>query len=441
LGLDSLEPHRGPDPTDRESPELVAARRRSRRRRLIGFGIAAVVLIAAVATYVPIVLNAPIHSASIAAAKPTVALPAAAKLNLPQTGESAVSISGGDAYLGTGADGIFAAQGGTAAVPIASISKLITALVILQAKPLAAGAPGPVLTFDKADADLYDKYYLLDGTVSSMRTGSSMNERDALETMLIASACNYAEAVSTWAYGSQARFLSATRAWLAAKGMKDTKIIEPTGIDAHNVSTPADMIILGKIAMADPIVSAMVGMRELNVPNIDPTQNTNDLIGLDGINGIKTGTLTDIGSNLLFSANVEVGIGKPLTVIGVVLGGGSHDFLDTGVHQLLASIRAGFHRVTLVKVGQVIGTYTTPWKDQATIVASKGASVLTWSNTPITSSMTTKSVTTGSGGTNVGTITWKAGPETVTAPLDLQGDIRPPSDWWKLTHPADVFRK
>ena len=170
-------------------------------------------------------------------------------------------------------------------------------------------------------------------------------------------------------------------------------------------------------------------------------QNTNDLLGLDGITGIKTGTLNDTGSNLLFSADVEVGIGAPLKVIGVVLGGGSHDNLDAGVHQLLASIRAGFHRVTLVKAGQVIGTYTTPWKDHATIVATKGASVLTWSNTPITSSMTTKSITTGSAGTKVGTITWKAGPTTVTAPLDLQGDIRPPSDWWKLTHPADVFRK
>jgi D-alanyl-D-alanine carboxypeptidase (penicillin-binding protein 5/6) len=440
-GMESLEPHREPDPADRDSPELVAARRRARRRRLIGFGIAAVVLIAAVATYVPIVLNAPIHSASIAAAKPTVTLPAAAKLNLPQTGESAISIAGGDAYLGAGADGIFASQGGAAAVPIASISKLITALVILQAKPLAVGAPGPVLTFDKADADTYDKYFLLDATVSSMRNGSSMNERDSLEAMLVASACNYAEVVSTWAYGSQARFLSATRTWLAAKGLKDTKMVEPTGIDARNVSTPADMIALAKIAMADPVVSAMVAIKVLNVPNIDPVQNTNDLLGSDGITGIKTGTLTDTGSNLLFSANVDVGIGKPLSVVGVVLGGGSHDNVDTGVHQLLASIRLGFHLVTLVKPGEVIGTYTTPWKDHATIVASKGASILTWSNTAITSAMTTKSITTGSSGTGVGTITWKAGPMTVNVPLELQGTIAPPSDWWKLTHPADVFRK
>ncbi len=440
-GMGPLEPHREPDPVDRTAPERIAARRRSRRRRLLAVGVVAAVLAAALGVYVPVVLGAPLQPAALTATRPPLDLPKPVVLSLPQVGESAITVAGADAYIGSSGDGILASSGGNAAAPIASISKLITALVILQAKPLSGDAEGPVLSFDKAAADTYDKYYLMDATVASMRTGSSMSERNALKTMLIASACNYAEVVSTWAYGSQSRFLAATRGWLAAHGLKDTRMVEPTGVDPRNVSTPADLIALGKIAMADPVVSSIVGMPELTVPNIPPTPNTNDLLGVDGIDGIKTGTLNDTGSNLLFAAKVDVGIGSPLSVIGVVLGGGSRQTIDAATHALIGSLRAGFHRVTLVTAGQKVGTYSTPWKERADVVAAKGASVLTWSNTPITSSMTTTSLTTGRDGTTVGTVTWKTGTTTVSVPLTLDGAISPPTDWWRLTHPADVFRR
>ena len=99
--------------------------------------------------------------------------------------------------------------------------------------------PGPTITFDKADHDLYDKYYVMGATIARMPTGSSMSLRDALATMLIPSASNYAEAVSTWAFGSQGAFLDAARRWLAAHGLTGTTIVEPTGISARNTSTPS----------------------------------------------------------------------------------------------------------------------------------------------------------------------------------------------------------
>jgi D-alanyl-D-alanine carboxypeptidase (penicillin-binding protein 5/6) len=73
--------------------------------------------------------------------------------------------------------------------------------------------------------------------------------------MLVISASNYAEAASTWAFGSQPAFVSATKRWFAANGLAHTKIVEPTGIDPHNTSTPSDMIALGKLAMANPVKS------------------------------------------------------------------------------------------------------------------------------------------------------------------------------------------
>jgi D-alanyl-D-alanine carboxypeptidase (penicillin-binding protein 5/6) len=387
-------------------------------------------------------LLAPATSATITLTKPAVAQPAAVSLALPQVGASAVSVMGADDFDGVaGTNGILASSGGNGARPIASITKLITALVVLDAKPLGTTDAGPTLTFSKADADLYDKYYVMLCTVQKMNTGSTMSEHDALGVMLVASACNYAEAVSTWAFGSQARFLSAAKTWLKAHNLTGTRLVEPTGIDSRNVSTPADLISIGKLALANPAVAAIVKMPSLTIPNHSPSANTNQLLGVDGINGIKTGTLGQAGSCLLFSAVVEIGAAAPITVVGVVLGGEDHSSVDVAVKALLESIRSGFHEVTLVTKGETFGSYATPWKDAAKIVAGRTASVLTWSNTPITSTMSTKTIKTGTVGSTVGSVTFVAGKSTVTVPLVLKGSIQGPDDWWRLTHPGELLKK
>lgn len=417
-------------------PAGPAVRGRRRRRGRIIALVVVCAIVAAIAVYVPLVLTAPVGAAASTAHRPDVAPPAAAPLVMPPDGESAISVSGADEYLGADASSILASQGGNAAVPIASISKLITAMVVLDAKPLSGAAdPGPTLTFDKADHALYDKYYLLNATIAAMPTGTTMSEHDAIETMLVVSACNYAEAVSTWAFGSQAAFLSAAKRWLAAHGMVHTTMVEPTGLDTRNRSTPGDMIALGKLAMADPAVAAIVAMPRLDIPFLQGQPNTNDLIGIDGITGIKTGTLDSSGSDLLFSATVGVGAAKPLQLIGVVLSSASHSSANLDVKNLIDSIKAGFHDVPVAEGGQEVGSYSTPWGASATMVLASSATIFTYSDTPIASTMTTTALKTGKDGEKVGAVTWKAGTSTVTVPVILKGSIRPPTAWWRLTHP------
>ncbi|HEY0260085.1 MAG TPA: D-alanyl-D-alanine carboxypeptidase [Lacisediminihabitans sp.] len=417
--------------------EAAAARSRRRRRRLVS-SIVGLVVVALIGGYVVATLSLPAGGATVDVALAKVEPPAAAALSLPATGESEVSVTGtGDFQSTTGTKEIVASAGGTGPLPIASISKLVTALVILQAKPLGVGEAGPTITFDKADHALYDKYYVQQASIEPMDTGSVMSERDALETILVASACNYAEAVSTWAYGSQAAFLSATKKWLTAHGLTSTRLVEPTGVDARNVSTPADLLALGRLAMANPVVAAMVRLPSVAVGSIGPIAATNDLLGVDGVNGIKTGTL--VTTDLLFSAEVPVGLAFPVTVIGVVLGGDSRASVDADVRRLIASLESGFHDVPLIKRGQVFGRYTTPWGDDATVVAGTAASVFTWSSTPITSAITTKPVTTASDGTTVGRVRFAAGTSAVSVPLLLKGTIAGPDAWWRLTHPAAIL--
>ncbi|MEN2742826.1 D-alanyl-D-alanine carboxypeptidase [Microbacterium sp. X-17] len=422
------------------TPGVDPALRRRRRRRgaLIG-GIVTVVILALVGVYAGYTLTAPVGAAEVSAAVPKIATPAAAKIALPAEGAAAISVAGADAYLGPGASGVWASSGGGEPRPIASISKIITAMVVLDAKPLdGPGAAGPTLRFDAADHALYDKYYVLGATIAEMPTGSSMSEHDALETMLVVSACNYAEAVAEWAFGSESAFLAAARTWLAAHGLSQTTLVEPTGVDTRNTSTPGDLLTLARLAAADPVIAGIVRMPRLDVPGLAPLPNTNDLLGVDGVSGIKTGTLDESGSNLLFSAALPVGTGDPLSVTGVMLGGRSHAAVNDDVAALLTSITNGFHDVPLTQPGQKVGRYTTPWGASAGIVVADRASVFTWSDTPITATIDTTTITTGARGDDVGRITWTAGPRTATASLALDSDIPLPSAWWRLTHPFDL---
>jgi D-alanyl-D-alanine carboxypeptidase (penicillin-binding protein 5/6) len=425
----------GRDPLD----QATRARRR-KRGRIVALVLVGVI-VAAIATYVPLTLTAPVGAAAATTHRPDVTPPAATVLVMPPEGETAISVSGADQYLGASASGILASSGGDAVVPIASISKLITAMVILNAKPLTGSDPGPTVTFDKADHALYDKYYVLNATIAAMPTGSSMSEHDALETMLVVSACNYAEAMADWAFGSNAGFVSATKKWLAANGLTHTTMVESTGIDERNTSTPSDLIALGKLAMANPAVAAIVAKTGLDIPFLEGMPSTNTLLGSDGVNGIKTGTLEDAGSDLLYSASVPVtGIDKPLTIVGVVLGGASRDSVNGDVTRLIDSLKAGFHEVPVAQTGQDVGTYSTPWGASAKMVLGSSGSVFTYSNTPITSTMTTSTLKTGADGEKVGSVTWKAGTSTVTVPVVLQGSITPPTAWWRLTHPAELWK-
>ena len=72
----------------------------------------------------------------------------------------------------------------------------------------------------------------VDAAVAEMPTGSSMSLHDALATMLIPSASNYADAVSTWAFGSRSAFLSATDDYLAREGLTGTTIVVDGGLTA-----------------------------------------------------------------------------------------------------------------------------------------------------------------------------------------------------------------
>jgi len=399
-----------------------------RRRRIVVFGGAALVL--GTAFYLPITLLAPLHDA----------VPVELTIQPPAVEQPVVDFPPyGAAGLGAvGYAGVLAQGGSTDPLPIASISKIVTALVVLDAKPLAPGDQGPDLTFSSIDEDFYAEQIAQDGVVAPVSAGQVMSQRNVLSLMLMASANNYAQSLAAWAFGSEAGYVDAARDWLARQGLTSTTIADATGINPANASTVTDLVALAKLAIADPVVSEIVGTANLEIPDIGLVENRNGLLGVDGVDGIKTGTLDEAGSCLLFSADHVIG-GETITLVGVVLGGPDHATIDEAVRGLLAQADSGFREVTLTTAGDAFAEYDTPWGDDATAVAAQTTSAVVWANAPVTVQVTVDPVRLASAGTDVGEAVFAYGDRQVVVELDLSATIDDPGPWWRLTNPTQLF--
>ena len=412
-----------------DGPDARAARRRAVLRRRRAAVALVVVAVLAVGTYLPLTLLRPLAPAAASASTWEAPPQPDAALSFPAYGATAVEALGFDDSLTTSGD--------SQPRPIASISKVVTALVVLDAKPLAGG-DGPSVTLSAADAALYDTYRAVDGKVVPMSAGTVLTERELLEVTLIESANNYATTLARWAFGSDEAFVAAASAWLAGHGLGQTTIVEPTGLSPRNTSTATDLVALGALALVDPDVAAIVGTDETTVPGVGVIDNSNELLGLDGVKGIKTGTLDEAGACLLFAADQTVA-GRTVTVVGVVLGGVDHDALDADVQRLLESVTGQFRTVQLATRDDVWARYDLPWGASAQAVAAEDAEVLVWGDAAVTSSVETDEVGPAEAGSEVGTVRFDVEGDEVEVPLVLDAAIPEPGAWWRLTHPREVL--
>ncbi|TFB99362.1 D-alanyl-D-alanine carboxypeptidase [Cryobacterium adonitolivorans] len=398
-----------------------------RRRRFAFFGVLAVIL-AAVA-YLTSSGLAPVSSTAAALTEPPALTQAAVAPAWPDLGAGAIGAVGFDGVLGS--------TGDQASVPIASITKMVTALVILDAKPLTGDEPGPDITFTDDDVDIYYDAIAEDGSVAPVSAGQVLSQREAFETMLIPSANNYSVSLAVWAFGSVDAYLAAAADYLAANGLTGTTVADTSGISAQSVSSPADLVAIGELVMANPALASIVAMPTADIPTVGTVTNTNKLLGVDGVDGIKTGTTDEAGACLLFAVDVPVG-DTSVTLVGVVLGGDTHSELNESVLSLIESVKPGFRTVTLVEAGTSFGTFTTPWGQSGQAVAEASESAVVWSDTPIESTVDVRALALGEKGDSVGSVEVTVGSETVTVPLVLDQTITDPGPFWRWTHPGEV---
>jgi serine-type D-Ala-D-Ala endopeptidase (penicillin-binding protein 7) len=186
------------------------------------------------------------------------------------------------------------------AAPIASITKLMTALVVLDAQqPL-----DEPLQITQAERDLPKSNF------SRLTVGTVLTRGDLMHLALMSSENRAAHALGSNYPGGMPAMVSAMNAKAAALGMTSAHFVDPTGLSSENVASPEDLSKLVIAASRNPTI------REFST---DPTysvrihkrlvayRNTDNLVANPTWNIIvqKTGYITEAGKCLVMEAVIE----------------------------------------------------------------------------------------------------------------------------------------
>jgi D-alanyl-D-alanine endopeptidase (penicillin-binding protein 7) len=193
--------------------------------------------------------------------------------------------------------------------PIASLTKLMTALVVLESNQ-SLDAPIAITTEDR------DR---LKGSHSRLHYGTILTRDDLLRAALSASDNRAAAALARTAPGGTPAFVAAMNAKALALGMAHTHFADSSGLDSRNVSTARDLVKLLAAANRQPRIHAFTTSSELWVTDLATGRamdfsNTNRLLRQDGwgMTLTKTGYTADAGNCLAMRVTVA---GRPLSIV------------------------------------------------------------------------------------------------------------------------------
>ena len=140
----------------------------------------------------------------------------------PAEGSAAVAVDG---FESTSPEGTLTST--TDAAPLASITKLVTALMVLDRQPLALGETGPEYAFTSRDRSTYWNYRARGESALDVPVGGSLTEYQMLQGLLIGSANNYAARLADQFWPTDEVFESAAADWLRTHGISGIKVVEP----------------------------------------------------------------------------------------------------------------------------------------------------------------------------------------------------------------------
>jgi len=286
----------------------------------------------------------------------------------PATGSAAVGVSG---------LGFIASSGNEQAIPAASVTKVMTALVALEDKPLKKGDDGPSLTITDADVQAYQSDLKDQQSVARVELGESLTELQLLEGMLIPSANNFAETLARWDAGSTDAFVARMNAKAAALHLMHTKFADVSGAAAGSVSTPTDLLSLGMTAMQNDVFAQVVGRAQADLPVAGTVINVNGELGKGGVIGIKTGSGLNSGANYLYAATATVD-GHKITLYGCVMGQPTLAIAFSSAHTLIDAMTAVLHVRRVIARNQAIATFSTPWGDATDVIAQVDLDLSEW---------------------------------------------------------------
>lgn len=190
-------------------------------------------------------------------------------------------------------------KNGQAVLPIASLTKLMTGLLISEAK-LPMDEP---ITITQEDVDTEK------GSRSRLKVGTTLTRSELLHLALMSSENRAAHALGRTYPGGMTEFVRRMNEKAQSVGMSDTRYVEPTGLSSRNQSTATDLALLVNLASEDSLLRELstspnaqvdVGNRTLQF------NNTNRLVSNPAwdIGLQKTGYISEAGRCLVMQAKV-----------------------------------------------------------------------------------------------------------------------------------------
>ncbi len=408
----------------------------------------------------------PATAGALEAAGPVPALP------WPPMGQGAIAVPS----LG------YASQSGAESpVPIASLTKLTTAVVILRDHPIPAGAPGPSITVTSADVAEYDYELANDESNIPIQVGETLSEQQMLEALLTQSANDAAYSLAVWDAGTLPAFVRKMNALAVSLGATHTHYVDASGFDPQSVSTASDVLRVAAAGMAVPAFAQVAGMATVTLPLVGTRPNIVTEVDMHDAIGGKSGFTSQAGASMMLAGERTIQ-GRQVVVLVAVLsqptapppppplpaphkaGAAPAPATTTTttdpatdpanddddpitdpfrltrpvVDRLLAAAEAGVVPVTVATAGAPEGSVSSDWggvAHAAPVVAADGAWLLAWPGQRVRSLLQFDEVRPGSAaGTRVGTVLYGLGTQLAAVPLRLSVPLREPTWWWRLLH-------
>jgi len=245
-------------------------------------------------------------------------------------------------------------------MPMASITKLMTALVTLErARPRDVVTVSPQAV-GKGGSSIF------------LVPGEELRVRDLLAAALVQSANDAAFALAAHVgKGSVKRFVGLMNAEAAELGLADTRYARPDGLDTpRHYSTAEDTLRLARLAMREPLVRKLARTRTIRVGNRS-FRNWNDLLWtFEGLIGVKTGHTDDAGWTEVAAARRG-----GTSLYAVVLGSPTRAGRNADLTELLEWGFDQYARFRLVREGERYATASIPFSEERIeLVAAEGAS-------------------------------------------------------------------
>lgn len=363
----------------------------------------------------------------VAAELSEITMPAAEPVDIPWPAT-------GMAAIGAVGQGLLADSGTPdQVVPIASITKLITAATVLEKKPLTPGQEGETITFTAADEGLYNNYRARGGAVVPTYTGQQITQYDALQALLLPSANNMADILAIWAFDSMNGYLKYANNWAESKGLSATTVADASGFSPATTSSLRDLVKLADIALNHPVIQEIVRRPRALLPGIGMVQSTNKLLGQDGIIGGKTGMTDEARDCFLSIARHRPGSGEEVLIIIAVLGQPSRPETFAQTLAVLDAAKRGFTATPVLSAGQIVGHIRTPWGTEVPIQADTDIDIVRWKQSRIEVEPNLPDITAGQPSDyQLGTVTIQNGGALGSSTVSLAEPLDKPSIWWRL---------